>query len=306
MCGETAAREQGLVFAQVPDLHLAPGLGEQQLVERARVVDRLVVDERDHVSALQSHALGRRAGRHGAHHHQVALAADDAEDLRRSIVVIGAEDEALRIAGAPERRDVEVLIQRALARRREQDIGGAVVLGGPARVGRRELRLQRARELRVADQLVALGVERVHLGLEVLGDARLDGARLDRLRFAVPQGAHILGPVVGGGASLEEKRCGQSRGEERKKNDRTHDKPPWFPRADSMIREDRGVKARAYFILDGRRTLRPATMNSPRPRWCRVRGRFTDGSIQALTTRRMKKLYFSASRASTTLHSRLA
>jgi hypothetical protein len=47
-------------------------------------------------------------------------------------------------------------------------------------------------------------------------------------------------------------------------------------------------------------------MNTPRPRWCTVRGSFTAGSIQAFTTSSTKKLYRFTSRVSTTRHSRFA
>ncbi len=44
-----------------------------------------------------------------------------------------------------------------------------------------------------------------------------------------------------------------------------------------------------YFIRDGSLMVRPATMNSPRPRWCSARAAATAGSTEALTTSSTKK-----------------
>lgn len=43
-------------------------------------------------------------------------------------------------------------------------------------------------------------------------------------------------------------------------------------------------------ILDGKRMVSPATMNTPNPRWCSVRGFLKRGSTHAFSTSRTKKL----------------
>src|ERR1035441_8135775 len=61
-----------------------------------------------------------------------------------------------------------------------------------------------------------------------------------------------------------------------------------------------------YRILDFSLIMSPSTANLPYPLWLMVFGSFCAGSVQALSTSRMKRLYLLTRRVSATLHSRLA
>ena len=61
-----------------------------------------------------------------------------------------------------------------------------------------------------------------------------------------------------------------------------------------------------YRIFDFSLMVSPSTTNVPFPWWWMVLGFFCVGSVQALSTSRIKRLYLFTSRVSATLHSRLA